>query len=514
MIVDALAGKVDLIITKSVSRFARNTVDSLSTIRKLKEHNIECYFEKENIWTFDSKGELPLTIMSSLAQEESRSISENVTWGHRKRFADGKVSFAYSRFLGYEKGPDGTIVVVPEQAKTVRLIYKLFLDGMTMHTIAGELNKRGIKTPGGKDKWNQSTVRSILTNEKYKGDALLQKSYTVDFLTKKTKTNEGEVPQYYVENTHEAIIDPQIFELVQAEIAKRNKGKERYSGVSIFSTKVQCAECGGWYGSKVWHSNDKYRRIIYQCNNKFRNKTGCSTPYLTEYEIKEYFIKALNRLITEKDEIIANTEMIQKMLCDNSELEAKRDALQEEIAVTVELTQNAVAENARVEQDQDDYNKHYNALVERYVRLKAQYDEVSTAISDNEARYEQMGRFITVLKDQEGVIRVSRYITAVYTIAGICSAIAGIISVSRTGIGTPQVGSGVETDAIAACVIGGANMMGGEGSVLKTVVGVFVLALIRNIMNLLAIPSYPQDIIKGAVIILAVLLQTVTSRKS
>ena len=273
-----------------------------------------------------------------------------------------------------------------------------------MHTIAGELTKRGIKTPGGKDKWNQSTVRSILTNEKYKGDALLQKSYTVDFLTKKTKTNEGEVPQYYVENNHEAIIDPQIFELVQAEIAKQNKGKERYSGVSIFSTKVQYAECGGWYGSKVWHSNDKYRRIIYQCNNKFRNKTGCSTPHLTEYKIKEYFIKALNRLITEKDEIIANTEMIQKMLCDNSELEAKRDVLQEEIAVTVELTQNAVAENARVAQDQDDYNKRYNALVERYDRLKAQYDGVSTAISDNEARYEQMGRFITVLKDQEGVI--------------------------------------------------------------------------------------------------------------
>ncbi len=122
MIADALAGKIDLIITKSVSRFARNTVDSLSTIRKLKEHNIECYFEKENIWTFDSKGELLLTIMSSLAQEESRSISENVTWGHRKCFADGKVSFAYSRFLGYEKGPDGTIVVVPEQAKTVKLM--------------------------------------------------------------------------------------------------------------------------------------------------------------------------------------------------------------------------------------------------------------------------------------------------------------------------------------------------------------------------------------------------------
>lgn len=222
-------------------------------------------------------------------------------------------------------------MVNQEQAKTVKLIYKLFLDGLTMHTIADELTKRGIKTPGGKDKWSQSTVKSILTNEKYKGDALLQKSYTVDFLTKKHKTNEGEVPQYYVEDNHEAIIEPQIFELVQAEISRRNKGKERYSGISIFSTKVQCAECGGWYGSKVWHSNDKYRRIIYQCNNKFRKKTGCQTPHLTEYEIKEYFIKAMNRLITDKKEVIANVELIRQILTDNGDLIAKRDALQGEI---------------------------------------------------------------------------------------------------------------------------------------------------------------------------------------
>ena len=142
MVKDALDGKIDLIITKSVSRFARNTVDSLSTIRKLKEHKIECYFEKENIWTFDSKGELLLTIMSSLAQEESRSISENVKWGHRKRFADGKVSVAYSRFLGYKKGPNGGLVVVPEEARTIKLIYKLFMEGLGMKTIAKELTKR------------------------------------------------------------------------------------------------------------------------------------------------------------------------------------------------------------------------------------------------------------------------------------------------------------------------------------------------------------------------------------
>ena len=187
MVADALDGKIDLIITKSVSRFARNTVDSLTTIRKLKENNIECYFEKENIWTFDGKGELLLTIMSSLAQEESRSISENVTWGHRKRFADGKVSIPYSRVLGFEKGEDGNLVVNKEQAEIVKLIFRLFLEGMTPHSIAERLTKQGIKSPGGKDKWNQGTVRRMLSNEKYKGDALLQKEFTVDFLTKSIK---------------------------------------------------------------------------------------------------------------------------------------------------------------------------------------------------------------------------------------------------------------------------------------------------------------------------------------
>ena len=164
MVQDALAGKIDLIITKSVSRFARNTVDSLSTIRKLKENGCECYFEKENIWTFDAKGELLITIMSSLAQEESRSISENTTWGQRKRFADGKVTVPFGRFLGYDRGPDGNLVVNEEQAKTVQLIYKLFLDGYSCGKVAKKLTELGIPTPGGKKNWSSSTVRSILTN--------------------------------------------------------------------------------------------------------------------------------------------------------------------------------------------------------------------------------------------------------------------------------------------------------------------------------------------------------------
>lgn len=166
MVEDALAGKIDLIITKSVSRFARNTVDSLTTIRKLKESGTECYFEKENIWTFDGKGELLLTIMSSLAQEESHSISENCTWGQRKRFQDGKVTVPFKRFLGYDRGEDGNLVVNEEQAVIVRRIYGLFLQGKTPYAIARQLTEEGIPTPGGKKNWGKAVVQSILTKGK------------------------------------------------------------------------------------------------------------------------------------------------------------------------------------------------------------------------------------------------------------------------------------------------------------------------------------------------------------
>ena len=187
MIADALAGNIDLIVTKSVSRFARNTVDSLTTIRDLKSHGVEVYIEKENIWTFDGKGELLILIMSSLAQEESRSISDNVTWGQRKHFADGKVNMPYGQFLGYRKGPDGLPEIDPEEAETVRFIYRLFMGGKTVNAIAKILTEAGVPTPRKKARWQDKTVESILTNEKYSGDAVLQKSFTVDFLSKKMK---------------------------------------------------------------------------------------------------------------------------------------------------------------------------------------------------------------------------------------------------------------------------------------------------------------------------------------
>ena len=404
MIADALAGKIDLIITKSVSRFARNTVDSLTTIRQLKEHNVECYFEKENIWTFDSKGELLITIMSSLAQEESRSISENVTWGQRKRMADGKVSFAYSRFMGLDMDKEtGKIVVNPEQAEVVRLIFRLFLEGMTPYSIAAELTRRGIKTPGGKDVWNQQTVRRMLSNEKYKGDALLQKEFTVDFLQKKMKKNEGEVPQYYVEGNHEAIISPAVFDMVQAELNRRSKGGMRYSGVSIFSNKIKCADCGGWFGSKVWHSTDQYRKVIYRCNRKY-NGEKCGIPHVTEDEVKEAFVSAYNQLITEKKEIIANAEIICRTLCVTDALEEEKRRLEDEMSVLAEMTQNIVAENAQIAQNQKEYQKRYDSLVEQYNTVKAQYNEVTAAISAKEAQSERLADFIRTLEARDGTI--------------------------------------------------------------------------------------------------------------
>ena len=400
MVADALAGKIDLIITKSVSRFARNTVDSLTTIRSLKEHNVECYFEKENIWTFDGKGELLLTIMSSLAQEESRSISENCTWGQRKRFADGKVTVPFNRFLGYDMGPDHNLVVNPEQAKLVKRIYGMFLQGQSPFQIARTLTEEGIPSPGGKDHWNPSNIKSILTNEKYKGDALLQKTFTVDFLTKKKKANEGEIPQYYVKDNHEAIIDPETFEMVQTLMATRKKGRNRKSSVSIFSSKVKCGDCGSWYGPKVWHSNDAYRKVIWQCNHKFDGQK-CATPTLTEDEIKELFLRAANQVIDQKEQFIAIYEQVLSRSLDTTVLDSELSDLEAEINIAAELIEECIKENAHVALDQAEYQKRYDALVARFDKAKARHTEVTDLIAERTARRHQIETYLKELRSRE-----------------------------------------------------------------------------------------------------------------
>ena len=292
MIELALNGGIDLILTKSVSRFARNTVDTLQTVRELKDAGVEVVFEKENLHTFDPKCEVMLTIMSSLAQEESRSISENVRWGQQKRMKDGKVQVAYSRFLGYTKGEDGNLKIVEEEARIVRDIYNRYLSGVSLGDIAASLSNRGIPTPSGKKKWSISTVRSILSNEKYKGEALLQKTYTVDYLSKKVRKNNGEMRQYLVEHSHEPIIEPEVFDQVQEMLAKNKKRRSRSYTDYPFSGKIICGDCGSFYGRDIWRvrsTGEKYP--IWYCNHKYEGSEVCKTAPLREEQIQEAFEK-------------------------------------------------------------------------------------------------------------------------------------------------------------------------------------------------------------------------------
>ena len=396
MVEDALAGKIDLIITKSVSRFARNTVDSLTTVRKLKERGIEIYFEKENIWTLDAKGELLITIMSSLAQEESRSISENTTWGHRKRFADGKWSVAYSRFLGYTKNAAGEVVIVPEEAETVREIYRLFLEGLSYRAIAKQLEIEGKKTATGKDRWHSDVVQSILMNEKYAGNAICQKYYTTDFLTKKIKPNEGELPQYFVEGDHPAIIEPNTFDLVQAGIEQRT-GKKT-GGLTIFSSRIICGQCGGIYGPKVWHSNESCRKVIWRCNHKYgehgREGTSCETPHLTEKEIKTVFLRAMDSIKDEKEEIIANTEELIQMTTDTKDLRERLSAVSDKLTVLAEKMNIVIARNMSEALDQSEYNRAFIKMEDEEAKLQAEHDELSKKIADLNAKRVVMKNFV------------------------------------------------------------------------------------------------------------------------
>jgi site-specific DNA recombinase len=404
MVADALAGRIDLIVTKSVSRFARNTVDSLSTVRKLKEKGVEVFFEKENIYTFDGKGELLITIMSSLAQEESRSISENVTWGHRKRFADGKVSMPYKRFLGYEKGEDGLPKIVESEAKIVRMIYRLFMEGKTSSAIAKHLTASSIPSPGGKKKWQVATVDSILRNEKYKGDALLQKHFTVDFLSKKIKENEGEVPQYYVQNSHPAIIVPDEFDAVQAEIERRKKLGRPCACHSPLSTKLVCSDCGGFYGSKVWGSNTKYRRVIWRCNNKYKSDVKCTTPHVTEDEVKQKFLVAFNSLLVYRDELITNCRLVQSVLCDCSEINAELEELSREIEVIMELSRKAIYENAHVAVSQEEWNERNNGYLERHRKATARVSELEDLKREKQSKNLMLEGLIRGLESREDVL--------------------------------------------------------------------------------------------------------------
>lgn len=402
MIDDALSGKIDLILTKSISRFARNTVDSLVTIRKLKENGVEVYFEKENIYSMDSKGELMLTIMSSIAQEESRSISENVTWGKRKSMADGKVYMAYRGFLGYERGEDGKPKINEEEAKIVRRIYSMFLKGMGYREIANALDREGIPTPMNGKCWRVRTIISILSNEKYKGDALLQKTYAVDWLNKKRGKNTGQLPQYYIEGSHPAIISPAVFDLVQNEIAKRKDQHKRNTGP--FSNIIICGDCGAYYGRKVWHSKTKYKSSIWFCNSKYKGQHICKTPNIRDEQLKKAFVEAFNLLIQNKDLYVSKAQKRINSLIDTSVLEKKLESKEAEYDEAYKAIKDLVDSNSIRLQNQDEYTKKFNEAESRFQILEKEISELNTRIASIKAQREKIAIYLNTLKADNKII--------------------------------------------------------------------------------------------------------------
>ncbi|SHH39920.1 recombinase family protein [Clostridium grantii] len=312
MIEDCNAGKIDMIITKSISRFARNTLDCLNFVRQLKELGVGIIFEKENINTLDAKGEVLLTILSSLAQDESRSISENSTWGIRRRFEQGKLHINHKKFLGYDKDEECNLIINEKQAKIVRRIYKEYLDGKGTNRIAKEFEAEGIPKWDGNTNWYEGSIRKMLSNEKYKGDALLQKTYTVDFLTKKRTKNNGEVPKYYVEESHPAIIDKDMWEAVQLEMERRKAFTERYGISKIdyatvtnpFAGRVICGCCGSVLGRKVWNSTDeKFRKKVWVCSKKYavKGKKGCESKHTEDKVLYQAFVNTFNAMVENKE---------------------------------------------------------------------------------------------------------------------------------------------------------------------------------------------------------------------
>lgn len=320
MIRDCKSRKIDMIITKSISRFARNTLDCLNYVRELKELGVGVIFEKENINTLDSKGEVLITILASLAQDESRSISENSTWGIRRQFEQGKVRVNHKKFLGYGKDKDGELIINIDEAKIIKRMYKDYLNGKGANRIARELEEDGIPNWNGKPKWYESSIRKMLSNEKYKGDALLQKTFTVDFLTKERAVNNGEVPMYYVEKSHPAIIDKEMWEAVQLEMQRRKDYMERHGVGQLdfikvednpFTGRVICGHCGGAFGRKTWNSTDEgLKRRVWQCNRKYekKGKVGCKNKHIDEDVIFKAFVSSFNALVENKEYFIEKWE--------------------------------------------------------------------------------------------------------------------------------------------------------------------------------------------------------------
>lgn len=395
MIRQCKQGKIDIVLTKSISRFARNTVDCLNYVRALKELGIAVIFEKENMNTLEIDSEILITMLGAFAQSESESISANVRWGIRQAMKEGKATIQYKYLYGYRKGDDGKPEIIPDQAEVVRKIYDLFLSGTPVRGIQEYLNANSVPNINGEPKWARSAIDSILTNEKYCGDVLLQKTYIDDCINKKVKKNTGQLPMYLVQNHHEGIISRETFDAAQAELARRSAGKSpskknaptgrsRYSSKYALSDRLYCGECGTRYQRCTWRNRDGSKRIVWRCVSRvdYGNKYCHDSPTLDEEPLHRAILDAINSAVKDKDNIIYNLKSaMEKELApvagqqlSLSEIDNQLEQLNTEFSkVLAEASESG---------DQAAYSDRFREIMQKQTALKAERGEIQRMLAE------------------------------------------------------------------------------------------------------------------------------------
>ena len=409
LIRDAMDGKIDLILVKSVSRFARNTVDSLQTVRKLRDKGVKIYFEKENIDSLDAKCDMILSIYSSLAEEESRSISTNIRWAHQKKVERGEVVLNFNNIYGYQQDENKNVTIKIQEAEVVREIYHKYLIGYSIRRIIRELKENEIKSPLGSSKWSSSTIKGILENEKYIGDVILQKTYKRDFLTQRRVRNTGQAPQKYVENNHPAIVDRLTWNAVQAEIERRNSlrsteatGKGRYDMRYAFSGVIECGECNSNFRRHNYTNGNKIERT-WACKEHLKGNKYCTQEILKEEVLEEMFVNTLNRLLENRDKVLKKVEASVKeaMLevgTDNKQQIEKVDLMIEKLqADMLELNKR----RGKREVDAEQYNTESREIMEQLDELFKQRDELIAEQSDGALSKSQYKMLTDFLKNEQ-----------------------------------------------------------------------------------------------------------------
>ena len=396
MIRQCKQGKIDIVLTKSISRFARNTVDCLNYVRALKELGIAVIFEKENMNTLEIDSEILITMLGAFAQSESESISANVRWGKRQAMKEGKAIINYKHLYGYRKGADGRPEIIPEQAEIVRKIYDLFLCGTPIRGILEYLSANNIPNISGESQWAKNAVSSILRNEKYCGDVLLQKTYIDDCINKKVKKNTGQLPMYLVQNHHEGIISRETFDAAQAEFARRSAGKSpskknaptgrsRYSSKYALSDRLYCGECGTRYQRCTWRNRDGSKRIVWRCVSRvdYGSKYCHNSPTLDEEPLHRAILAAINSAVKDEDSIIYNLKSaMEKELAPVAGQQLSLSEIDNQIERLNTEFSKVLAEASK-SGDQAAHSDRFREIMQKQTALKAQRDEIQGVLAES-----------------------------------------------------------------------------------------------------------------------------------